>query len=90
MLEDDPNVVERAVPSKAAEEFSTNPVPLMVTAVSPAPTITEGGRSPVIAGTGLLGGAVIVIVAEPDFVASWVEVAVMLAVPELGTVVGAV
>jgi hypothetical protein len=38
----------------------------------------------------IVGGAVIVIVAPPDFVASSVEVAVMVAVPELGTVAGAV
>ena len=38
----------------------------------------------------MMGGAVIVIVAVPDFVASCVEVAVMVAEPELGTVAGAV
>ena len=36
------------------------------------------------------GTAVTVTVADPDFVASCVEVAVMVAVPELGTVAGAV
>ena len=38
----------------------------------------------------MVGGAVIVIVAMPDFVASCVDVAVMVAEPELGTVAGAV
>ena len=38
----------------------------------------------------IVTGAVTVTVAVPDFVASCVEVAVMVAEPELGTVAGAV
>jgi hypothetical protein len=54
------------------------PVPLMVTAVSLAPARTDDGRSPEMDGTGLLET---VTLAEPDFVESWLEVAVMDAVP---------
>ena len=81
MLEDEAKVVDSAVPSNAAEELFTKPVPLIVTAVLLAPTITEDGRSPVMDGTGLLGGGVTVIVVEPDLVESCVEVAVTFAVP---------
>lgn len=88
MLEDDPKVVVRAVPSKAAEEVFTNPVPLIVTAVSFVPTTTDDGTSPEMDGTGLFG-SVTVITAEPDFVESWVEVALTVSNPEAGTVVGA-
>ena len=66
------------------------PVPLIVTAVSLAPTSTAGGRSPVMDGTGLLGGGVTVIVAGPDLVESSVEVALTVSEPEVGTVAGAV
>jgi hypothetical protein len=90
MLEDDPNVVGREAPSIAAEEFCTKPVPLIVTVVLLAPTITDGGRSPEMDGTGLLGGGVTVTVAEPDLALSWVDVAVMEVEPEAGTVAGAV
>jgi hypothetical protein len=38
----------------------------------------------------VMGMAVMVTLAEPDLVESWVEVAVMDAEPELGTVAGAV
>ena len=65
MLEDDPKAVESATPSNAAEEFLTKPAPLIITAVSLAPTITDGGTSPVMDGTGLLG-RLTVIVADPD------------------------
>jgi hypothetical protein len=54
------------------------PVPLIVTAVSLAPTRTDGGRSPEMDGTGLLDT---VTLAEPDFVESAIEVAVIFAVP---------
>jgi hypothetical protein len=36
------------------------------------------------------GGRVMVTVAVPDFVASWVDVALMVSAPEEGTVEGAV
>jgi uncharacterized membrane protein len=64
-------------------EALRNPAPLIVRVWATAPKAKDAGESEVIVGTGLVGGAVTVTLAEPDFVKSCVEVAVMLAVPML-------
>jgi hypothetical protein len=77
----DTNVVTSDLPSNAASEPWTNPVPVIVTAVSEAPTVTDDGVRDATVGTGLGAGLLTVMLAVPDFVSSCWLVAVTVAVP---------
>jgi hypothetical protein len=70
-----------AIPLKVTVDAVRNPVPLMVSVCDAAPAPNEAGERAVMVGRGLLEGATVT-VAPPDFVVSWVDVAVTVAVPE--------